>query len=101
MTSNEGLFVSHSSLDEIIAQLRGHMSAMQDRLERLGRDLAGLREGFAGSAKDAYIVAQAQWDRQFVELGSVLSAAAIAVSRAGAAYGEADRYGASLFRGAL
>jgi len=95
----DGILVDHGSLEEMVREMRLHVEAMHERLDRLGRDLAGLHEGFEGVAKQAYVEAKARWDAHFLELGAALAAAAGAVRAADAGYAAADAHGARLFHG--
>lgn len=92
------LHVRHAGVEAGAADLARGVRALEERLARLESDLAPLRAGWAGEAREAYDDAKRRWDLAIDDLRQLLARTSLAVAAAGADYAAADRRGAGLFR---
>ena len=94
---SDGILVNHDSLDNMITEMRQHVTAMRGRVDQLMRDLQPLHDEFDGEAKEAHAQVQAQVNQHFDRLGEILNNTALAVRNAQTNYGDADAKGAQSF----
>lgn len=97
--STDGLRVDHAGLDRAAEDLRATVARIDDRLDRLGSELAPLRGEWSGQAQQAYVTAQATWDRALREMRDLLDRTGHAVQESNADYHAADLRGARSFGG--
>ncbi len=91
--------VDHAALDRAADDVARLVRRIDARLDQLEGELAPLRAGWSGLARESYDTAQRQWDGAMRELRTVLEEAGRAVSASNAEYLARDRAGAARFGG--
>ena len=97
MTTDATIRVDHAALDQAAADMAHTVRAIAARLDDLESELAPLRGGWSGQAREAYDVAKRQWDAAMLEMSALLDEAGRAVSRSNAEYRARDLAGAARF----
>lgn len=95
--SLDGLRVNHADLDQAAEDLHQGVKSIDDRMERLERELAPLRSEWTGSAQHAYTTAKARWDGAIREMRDLLADTSARVHQSNADYKAADQRGAAAF----
>ena len=95
--SLDGLRVNHAGLDTAAADMLRTVKEIDDRLNRLGQELAPLRSDWTGSAQQAYQIAKARWDGAIQEMRNLLDDTSRTVHQSNADYRAADQRGAASF----
>jgi len=92
-----GLRVNHGALEAAAADMRAAVQGIDNRLDRLERELAPLRSDWVGDAQHAYTVAKGRWDRAIREMKELLDESQRAVLTTNDDYRAADQRGAAAF----
>jgi ESAT-6 family protein len=90
--------VDHAALQQAASDLARAVAASEERIERLGAELAPLDAEWYGSAQEAYLEAKAVWESAQREMRLLLARLSAAVISAQEAYRGADQAGARAFR---
>ncbi len=98
-TADGTIRVDHAALDQAAADMAQKVREIAARLDDLEAELAPLRAGWSGQAREAYDVAKRQWDAAMHEMHALLDEAGRAVSRSNAEYRARDLAGAARFGG--
>lgn len=100
MTAGDGTIrVDHAALDRAADDLARQVRRIDVRLDQLEAELAPLRAGWTGLARESYDTAQRQWDAAMREMRTALDETGRAVSASNAEYLARDRAGAARFGG--
>ncbi len=100
MTLGDGTIrVNHAALDQASVDLARQVRQIDARLDQLEGELAPLRGGWTGEARESYDTAKRQWDAAMHDMRTVLDDAGRAVSQSNAEYAARDRAGAARFEG--
>ncbi|TYL54894.1 WXG100 family type VII secretion target [Nocardioides sp. BGMRC 2183] len=97
MGNIDGLRVNHAALDQAAADIGTTVRKMDERLDRLERELEPLRSQWSGDQQLAYHVAKGKWDGAMNDLRTVLNDSGSTVNVSNAEYAAADRRGANRF----
>ncbi len=95
----DGIRVNHAALDQAAGDMRQKVKEIDDRLDRLERELEPLKSDWAGHAQTSYQTAKAKWNTAIAEMRDLLTEAHLSVNQSNADYAAADRRGASTFGG--
>lgn len=93
----DGLRVQHAGLDQAAEDMYATVKRMDERLNRLERELAPLRSDWSGSQQQAYDVAKRQWDDAMQEMRDLLDESRRTVYESNQEYRNADMRGAARF----
>jgi len=94
----DGLVVNHGGLTEISDHLSKTVKDIDDRMNRLERDLSPLQSDWSGNAQAAYITAKTTWDAAIAEMLLLLADTGRTVGDSNADYRAADLRGATSFQ---
>lgn len=98
MGSNQGgLRVNHAALDQAGMDIGGTVTKMDERLDRLERELEPLRSQWSGDQQQVYYVAKGNWDAAMAALRQGLADSRTTVDLSNSEYAAADRRGANRF----
>jgi 6 kDa early secretory antigenic target len=95
----DGLKVNHAGLEQAADDLMTIVNRIDDRMGRLGQELAPLRSDWVGDAQQAYAMAKQRWDGAINEMRDLLRSTSQQVRESNAAYRAADARGARSFDG--
>lgn len=99
MSANlDGLRVNHAALDGAAADMQATVKKMDERLDRLERELEPLRSQWTGAQQESYRVAKAAWDWAMQEMRDLLDESQKTVYQSNAEYMAADLRGAGRFQ---
>lgn len=95
--SFDGIKVQHGRMDTGAADVMKAATDIRDRLNVLEGDLKPLATDWTGSAREAYRVAQENWDKAMDSMILLLQQASQGVSTSNEEYMAADKRGAARF----
>lgn len=98
MSNLDGIRVNHAALDQASADMHKTVQDIDERLNRLERELEPLRSQWGGEAQAAYTQAKAQWDAAILDMRNLLDESEQTVFRSNQDYMAADKRGASMFQ---
>lgn len=93
----DGLRVQHAGLDQAAQDMYAKVKEIDDRLNRLESELAGLRASWAGNQREAYDAAKAKWDWALEQMKALLDETSRTVHHSNSEYAAADARGAQAF----
>ncbi|MGI8523083.1 MAG: WXG100 family type VII secretion target [Nocardioides sp.] len=93
----DGLRVNHAGLDTAADDIAQAVKAIDNRMDRLERELNPLRSNWAGNAQQAYTVAKGRWDGAIQEMRNLLEDTGRNVISSNQDYKNADARGAAAF----
>lgn len=94
----EGIRVHHATLDRAVVDMQQTVREIDERLDRLERELAPLRSDWHGRAQEAYHQAKAIWDDAIRQMRELLDESRATVFQSNAEYQAADHRGAAQFQ---
>lgn len=94
---SDGLLVNHAALSATAQQLLGTATRIDGRLDALEGQLTTLRNGWTGSAQEAYLQAKATWDAAIADVIGILRDSGSLVEASNGEYRAADLRGAARF----
>ncbi|CAM5531474.1 hypothetical protein GCM10010329_56600 [Streptomyces spiroverticillatus] len=98
MSPNDGtMLVTYAALDDAARTIKAQADRLDQNLEAIKTKIASVSELWAGDAREAYNMAQAQWDRDAKAIHTSLLQISRAVQNAAPAYREGDRRAAQGF----
>jgi WXG100 family type VII secretion target len=98
MPPNDGtMLVTYAALDEAARTIRAQAAQLDESLEAIKTKIASVSELWSGDAREAYNMAQSQWDREARAIHTSLLHISRAVQDAAPAYREGDRRAAQGF----
>lgn len=95
--SGDGIKVNHGSVAEGSGFMRQAVNKMQTRLEQLNNDVKALGAEWDGQAKDAYELAQREWNQEIAELNMLLQQSAVTLDQANEDWVNTDKSTALYF----
>lgn len=93
----DGILINHAALSSASQQMLSTAAQIDERLNVLEGDLARLRGGWTGSARESYGIAKQTWDTAISEVMALLREAGSMVELSNAEYRAADLRGAARF----
>lgn len=98
MTGNlDGLRVNHAALNTAAQDMYDTVKKMDERLDRLERELEPLRSQWSGNQQESYRIAKTAWDVSMKEMRDLLDESSRTVYQSNDEYAAADRRGANRF----
>ncbi|MFJ2741238.1 WXG100 family type VII secretion target [Streptomyces sp. NPDC087440] len=98
MSPNDGtMLVTYAALDDAARTIKAQADRLDQSLEAIKTKISAVSELWAGDAREAYNMAQAQWDREAKAIHTSLLQISRAVHNAAPAYREGDRRAAQNF----
>lgn len=98
MTGNlDGLRVNHAALNAAAQDMYDTVKKMDERLDRLERELEPLRSQWSGNQQESYRIAKTAWDVSMKEMRDLLDESSRTVYQSNDEYMAADRRGANRF----
>ncbi|HEY8788822.1 MAG TPA: WXG100 family type VII secretion target [Actinopolymorphaceae bacterium] len=97
MSETETTLFNKGGIDQGAQDLEAVARAMRQELEDLETFLKNRTESWEGPARQAYFVAQGEWDKSFTKMDGVLSAAGVTVQTVGENYQTTENRNASMW----
>lgn len=98
MTGNlDGLRVNHAALNTAAQDMYDTVKKMDERLDRLERELEPLRSQWSGNQQESYRIAKTAWDVSMKEMRDLLDESSRTVYQSNDEYAATDRRGANRF----
>lgn len=98
MSQDDGtMVVTYSSLEQAAGDIRKQGKALETSLSDIQAKIRSISDLWAGEAREAYNIAQKQWDNEARAIHQALEQIASAVQTAGPAYHAGDKRGAANF----
>ncbi|MFI5805548.1 WXG100 family type VII secretion target [Streptomyces sp. NPDC051561] len=98
MTHNDGtMLVTYAALDNAARTIKSQADGLDQSLRAIKDKIATISELWAGDARDAYNMAQTQWDREAQAIHTSLIQISRAVEQAAPAYQAGDKRAAQGF----
>jgi WXG100 family type VII secretion target len=91
------MIVTYSSLEQAAGDIRKQAKALDTSLSDIQAKIRSISDLWAGEAREAYNIAQKQWDNEARAIHQALEQIAGAVQSAGPAYHAGDKRGAANF----
>ncbi|HET6861313.1 MAG TPA: WXG100 family type VII secretion target [Streptomyces sp.] len=91
------LVVTYAKLDETALEIRNQGKRLEESLQAIKTKISAVSELWEGEAREAYNTAQADWDRQAMEIHRSLETISNQIAEASIAYRTADRKGGQGF----
>ncbi len=96
--SLDGIRVNHAALDQASQDMYKTVQDIDERLNRLERELEPLRSSWGGEAQNAYHIAKKQWDDAILQMRNLLDESQRTVFQSNLDYAAADKRGAGMFQ---
>lgn len=97
MAESETTLFNKGGIDQGAQDLEAVARAMRTELDELKTFLKNKTESWEGPARQAYFVAQGEWDKSFTKMDGVLSAASSTVQTVGEHYQSTENRNASMW----
>ncbi|MEN8656018.1 WXG100 family type VII secretion target [Streptomyces sp. 21So2-11] len=91
------LVVTYAKLDETALEIRNQGKRLEESLQAIKAKISAVSELWEGEAREAYNIAQRDWDKQATEIHASLATISNQIAEASAAYRRADQKGGQGF----
>jgi WXG100 family type VII secretion target len=93
----ESMSVRPEQVTALSEKIRGGAGGIKNELDNLDKEVKGLIGAWDGEAKEAYSVAQVEWNKSLTALQELLGTIATKTQEISSAYTQSDKSSAGLF----